>query len=157
MHYNKKFVSFLIALLLGLVAIGGGMYLINQTTSPQTANTKTPQPPINTTDTIRVVSPNGGEVYAIGSVVTLKSVGGHKSDTGGIENGYFLVDAAGHAKEITYAGNTYQWKIGSYSNGAPIVPGVYTLRVTSSFGPCPNAACAQTIQDDSDGSFTITQ
>ncbi len=145
-------VAILIAIVLGLIVVGGGAYYVMQKNSPS-----------STADTFRVISPNGGESYAIGDTVKIKSVGGHMSDmrgpSGGISNGYFLVDAAGNAKELGYAGNTYQWKIVSHRDGTAIVPGTYKIRVKSSRGPCrgQDEACLGTMQDDGDGTFTITQ
>ena len=112
---------------------------------------------VNNNDNISVVTPNGGEQYHIGDTVTLASSGGRRSDTGGIENQYLLVDTSGNAKEIVDTGNSYSWTIGQYRDGTAIIPGTYKMRVMSSYGPCPTAACAATIQDDSDETFTITQ
>lgn len=140
--------------LFGLVVIiGGGIYYALNQGQRFPASPDLSRGP----DTIRVVSPNGGETYATGDTITLKSEGGHRNDTGGITNGYFLVDANGVAKLLLYAGNAYKWKIEKYYDGTLVIPGTYKLRANSSFGPCFDDACLQTIQDDSDGTFVITQ
>jgi hypothetical protein len=106
---------------------------------------------------IRILSPNGGETYRVGDVVSLVSKGGRSSDTGHIENGYFLVDAVGEVREIGYDSNTFSWRVDTTRDGRKIMPGTYKIRVTSSYGPCPDIACAQTIQDESDRTFSIVR
>jgi hypothetical protein len=105
---------------------------------------------------IKVLAPNGGEGYRKGDVVVITSVGGRRSDTGRIENGYFLIDEKGSVREIGYSGNSFSWRIDTTRDGVPIAPGRYKILVTSSYGPCRDALCAQTIQDESDAVFTIS-
>lgn len=108
-------------------------------------------------NTIRLISPNGGETYEIGDTVEVRSSGGRTNDVGQISNSYFLVDSAtGNAREIFTSGNSQYWTIGSYQDERSIAPGRYKMRVMSSYGPCASSDCAQTIQDDSDGTFTIS-
>jgi len=47
-----------------------------------------PQPVVST-DTIQVMSPNGGESYDGGDIAWIVVAGGHHSDTGGIEISFY--------------------------------------------------------------------
>ncbi len=108
-------------------------------------------------DSIKLITPNGGETYWIGDIMLISSSGWRRSDVGWVENSYFLVDNKGKEKSITTTGNIYKWKILSTGDWEAIMPWTYKIKVTSSYWPCNSKECLQTITDYSDKEFTLIQ
>ena len=160
--YKKGFMGTLpmAVVALGMVLVGTVAYLaVYRQYSP-----KTPYDDIRlTSSTVRLISPNGGETFAIGDTMTMTSVGGYLDDTRKISNDYALVDTNGNAKPLGTSDNTFRRPIAKYQDGTDILPGTYKVRVSSSryMGRyCPKQEdCKPTPgdQDDSDGTITITQ